>query len=222
MAAAKPESTPAPAAAAAAAAAEKAAAADKSAEKAAASAPASKAAGKGIAAFIPLIAVVILAPALSWAVGQFVLLPQLKKQLALPVDAHAVKPAEAPASEEAEPAKEGKEGKEGKGKKGEPGAAANTYEFANVVVNLSGTMGTRYLKVTFMVTGGDKSLHGTFEGNRAKLLDVTLNVLSALSLADLEEAGAKNLIREKLIGAYNQSLGKKMVEQVYFSDFVVQ
>jgi flagellar FliL protein len=72
------------------------------------------------------------------------------------------------------------------------------------------------------VTGADKGIHGTFDSNKAKLLDVTLNVLSALSLTDLEEAGAKNLIREKLIGAYNQALGKKTVEQVYFSDFVVQ
>ncbi|HEY9153890.1 MAG TPA: flagellar basal body-associated FliL family protein, partial [Opitutaceae bacterium] len=60
------------------------------------------------------------------------------------------------------------------------------------------------------------------ENNKPKLLDVTLNVLSSLSLTDLEEAGAKNLIREKLIAAYNQSLGKKTAEQVYFSDFVVQ
>jgi len=43
-----------------------------------------------------------------------------------------------------------------------------------------------------------------------------------VQLSDLEEAGAKNLIREKLIAAYNQALGKKVVDQVYFSDFVVQ
>jgi len=51
---------------------------------------------------------------------------------------------------------------------------------------------------------------------------VTLNVLSSLSLADLEEVGAKNIIREKLINSYNQALGKKTADQVYFTDFVVQ
>lgn len=214
MAAAKTESAPAPAAKAD-------AAATAAAANAATPAPAaaSKSGAKGIAAFIPLIAVIVLAPALSWAVAQFVMLPQLKKELIVPLDPHAAKTAEAPAAEEAE---SGKEGKEGHGKKGEAGAATTTYEFSNVVVNLSGTMGTRYLKATFQVTGSDKALRSTFEANKAKLLDVTLNVLSALSLADLEEAGAKNLIREKLIAAYNQSLGKKLVEQVYFSDFVVQ
>jgi flagellar FliL protein len=46
--------------------------------------------------------------------------------------------------------------------------------------------------------------------------------LSALTLADLEEPGSKNIIREKLVNAYNQALGKKVADQVYFSDFVVQ
>jgi hypothetical protein len=38
---------------------------------------------------------------------------------------------------------------------------------------------------------------------------VTLNVLSSLTLADLEEPGSKNVLREKLVGAYNQALGKQ-------------
>ena len=91
-----------------------------------------------------------------------------------------------------------------------------------MIVNLSGTMGTRYLKTTFKVVGKDNTLRATFESNKDKLLDVTLNVLSSLSLADLEEVGAKNIIREKLINSYNQALGKKTADQVYFTDFVVQ
>ncbi len=178
----------------------------------------------GIGGLIPLIAVLILAPGLSFAIGQFVLLPQLKKELATPAgsgdaaDASAGEHAAAEAAAEA-PAHEEKGGH---GKKDAAAGPTNTYEFTNIVVNLAGTMGTRYLKTTFIVTGAEKSLRGQFENNRPKLLDVTLNVLSSLSLSDLEEAGAKNLIREKLIAAYNQALGKRVAEQVYFSEFVVQ
>lgn len=204
MCAAKAESVPTPAAT------------DKG---AAAPAEPVKAGGKGIAALVPLIAVIVLAPVMSWAVAQFVLLPQLKKELVMPIDAQG--PPEAEVAHE-EPAEAHGEAKEHKGKKGEAPSAANTYEFANVVVNLAGTMGTRYLKTTFIVTGSDRALRSSFENNKPKLLDITLNVLSALTLADLEEPGAKNLLREKLLGAYNQALGKKVVEQVYFSDFVVQ
>jgi len=198
------------------------AAADK--EKGAEQEISAKPAGGGITAFIPLIAAIVIAPALSWAIGQFVLMPQLKKQIAAaPVAAGAHAGEAAPAAEEAAaPAEKEKGGKEGKGKKGEAAANGSTYEFENIVVNLAGTMGTRYLKTAFLVTGTDKSLRAAFEANKPKMVDITINVLSSLSLADLEEAGAKNLIREKMIGAYNQAFGKKVVEQIYFSDFVVQ
>lgn len=210
MAKAAPSTTAAPAAA-------PAAGATAAASAAAAAAPAAAAQSGGIKAWIPMLATVLLAPVCTWAVGQFVLIPQLQKKIAA-----------APSTEQAaaEPAahsgghggKEGKEGKEGKdGAEGAP-----NYEFKDVVVNLAGTMGTRYLKTTFLVTGAEPNIKSVFDSQKPRLTDVTLNVLSSLSLADLEEPGAKNVLREKLVAAYNQALGKKVAEQVYFSDFVVQ
>ena len=175
-------------------------------------APAAKGGGR-IKQLVPLLAAIILAPVLSWAVAEFVLVPRLQKKLAAAKAGDAAEE-HAPAAEPE--AKGGKEGKEGKG------ANPATYEFQNVVVNLAGTMGTRYLKTSFIITGADPNIKGTFEGQKAKLTDVTLNVLSSLSLADLEEPGAKNVLREKLVLAYNQALGNRVAEQVYFSDFVVQ
>lgn len=183
-------------------------AADKTAEKtgdsAAPVAVGASASRGGFSAWLPAIAVVLLAPAATWATVEFLLIPRLQKQLSGPV-----------AEASAEPASEhGKEGKEGKD-------ATPNYEFQNVVVNLNGTMGTRYLKTSFLVTG-EPGIKAAFESNKPKLTDVTLNVLSSLTLADLEQPGAKNVIREKLVGAYNQALGRKVAEQVYFSDFVIQ
>ena len=178
-------------------------------------APAGAAGGKGaISSWLPVIAAVVLAPAATWAAVEMLVLPRMMKKLSAPPPA-AVAAAEAtPAAAEGE----GKDGaKEAKGKEGPPG-----YEFSNVVVNLSGTMGTRYLKTSFLVTGADAKIKDTFEGAKPKLTDVTLNVLSSLTLADLEEPGAKNVIRERLVGAYNQALGRKVADQVYFSDFVIQ
>lgn len=159
--------------------------------------------------WLPAIAALLLAPAMTWATVELVLVPRLKKQLVAPT------PAEIAAR-----AAEAKGGAQG-GKEGKGGEAAS-YEFQNVVVNLAGTMGTRYLKVSFLVTGTGPDTKGVFEGAKPKLTDVTLNVLSSLTLADLEEPGAKNVIREKLVTAYNQALGRKVADQVYFSDFVIQ
>lgn len=179
-------------------------------------APAAK--GKG-SQMLPLVLAIVLAPILSWAVGEFVLMPSLEKRLS------AVKSGEPGVAHEAAPAEEaggghggGHGGKESKDAGGSPAS----YEFQNVVVNLAGTMGTRYLKTSFIVTGTNAGIKAAFEAQKPKLTDVTLNVLSSLSLADLEEPGSKNLLREKLVLAYNQALGKRVAEQVYFSDFVVQ
>jgi flagellar FliL protein len=180
-----------------------------------------KAKGGALKAWLPAILAVLVAPATCWAVAEFVLLPKLQAKLAaLPTT--AADAARAPAGDKA-PAAHG-EKKKGHGGKEEGGAeGGDTYGFTNVVVNLSGTMGTRYLKTSFVVTGlKPDTIKPAFENNKDKLTDVTLGVLSSLSLSDLEEPGAKNVLREKLVTAYNQALGSRVAEQVYFSDFVVQ
>jgi flagellar protein FliL len=182
-------------------------------------AAAAKKGGGLVKTWLPVLVAILVAPGASFAVAQFVLLPKLQAQLAAAAD---------PASEAHGPAKKPAEGEKKKekgkgGKEGEGASSADTYEFANVVVNLSGTMGTRYLKTSFVVTGAKPdTIKAAFEENKARLTDVTLGVLSSLSLSDLEEPGAKNVLREKLVTAYNQALNGRVAEQVYFSDFVVQ
>jgi flagellar FliL protein len=190
---------------------EAAAPADKAAAPAEAT-PAPSGGASMLKAWLPAILAIVLAPAASFAVSEFVLLPRLQKKLAAPPAALT----EAPAAP-AEKAKDGKDGKEG-------AKDAGTYEFNNIVVNLAGTMGTRYLKTTFVVTAADKgaNLKAQFEEQKPKFTDLTLNVLSSLTLSDLEEPGAKNVLREKLTATYNQAFGKRVVDQVYFSDFVIQ
>ncbi len=184
-------------------------------------APAPEKGGGGLKAMLPAVLAIVLAPAATFGVAQFVLLPKfeasLQSALADPAD-----PAAAHAATPAAPAKAagGHGGKPAKG--GEAAAAGNAYRFENVVVNLAGTMGTRYLKASFMVTGPGADIVARFDAARPQLGDVTIAVLSSLTLADLEESGSKNIIRERLLAAYNQALGGKIVDNLFFSDFVVQ
>ncbi|RRJ98003.1 flagellar basal body-associated FliL family protein [Opitutaceae bacterium TAV4] len=171
-------------------------------------------------AWLPAILAILLTPVATLAVVQFVVVPQLQKSL-LAVAASpgpgggstSVRAGSAPGAASASPT-------------GGPGnvtaSDAGSFKFEDVVVNLAGSMGTRYLKVSFIATGADKTLAAEFAQRKAQLLDVTINVLSSLSLADLEEAGARNLLRERLVSSYNQTLGRRIAEQVYFTDFVVQ
>jgi flagellar FliL protein len=185
--------------------------------------------GGGMKAMMPAIIAIVMAPVATWGVANFVLLPKFKASVAEAVaaadpeaaakagaagakkaDAPAAKKADAPAAKKADP----------QGAKG--GGGGEGYKFENVVVNLAGTMGTRYLKATFLITGERPDLAERFAQAKPQLTDITLAVLSSLTLADLEEAGFKNILRERLLASYNQALGSKVAENLYFSEFVVQ
>lgn len=168
--------------------------------------------------WLPVLLSVVLAPAASFAVAEFVLLPRLQSKLQASLatgDAagEGAAAVSAPAAGHASPSGSG----------GKPGAAPSDYEFSNVIVNVAGTLGTRYLKTSFVVTGvKGAATRSIFETQKGRMTDVALNVLSSLTLADLEEPGSRNVVREKLVTSFNQTLGRKVVEQVYFSDFVIQ
>jgi flagellar FliL protein len=187
---------------------------------------------------IPVIAVVVLMPAITFAMINFLLLPKIKgivlekkatehaEEGAKPAagghgakeekGGHGTKPKEA--------AKGGHGGGHGKEEKGGGGGAggAFSYDFENVIVNLAGTMGTRYLKTTFTALSENPEIKTIVEENKKQLLDVTLNVLSTRTLADLEQPGAKNVIRNDLMANLNQALKSDLITQIYFSDFVIQ
>ena len=100
--------------------------------------------------------------------------------------------------------------------------AISTYEFDGIIANLAGAMRSRYVKVSFMIEGSDPEFSTTIEKFRPKLIDATIGVLSALSIQDLEDAGVKNVLRNDLMGAFENVMRKRLVEGLYFSEFVVQ
>ena len=157
-----------------------------------------------------LIAAVILMPAISYATAEFLLLPKLRGLITQSaVDGGHGETADASHG-----------GGHGKGKEGAKAEAS--YDFDNVVVNLSGSMGTRFLKASFTALGSNPKLPEVMAEKKKQLLDVAINVLSARSMADLEAPGAKNVVRNELMANFNQALKSDLVEQIYFTDFVIQ
>lgn len=172
---------------------------------------------KGASPWPALLAAVILMPAISYATAEFLLLPKLRGLIAQQaVDGHAE------GAETAKPSSAGshESGAKGKGKEGTKGEA--TFDFENVVVNLSGSMGTRFLKVNFTTIGSNPKLPEIMAERKKQLLDVAINVLSAKTMADLEAPGAKNVLRNELLANLNEALKSDIVEQIYFTDFVIQ
>ncbi|HNX04856.1 MAG TPA: flagellar basal body-associated FliL family protein, partial [Opitutales bacterium] len=157
-------------------------------------------------------------PLVMIATWELYMMPSLKKLASVQAGAPAPA-AEAPAHEEAAP-KEEAEG-ETHGTEGEA-ASENTYELKDVVANLSGAMRSRYIKVSFTLEGKAKNFPELMKANEAKIRDATLAVLSDLTIQDLEEPGVKNIVRNNIIQAIGQALRSNAVEQLFFSEFVVQ
>ncbi len=190
-------------------------------ETAAAAPPAGKAKGGG--SMMPVLAVIVLVPALCYATTQYFLLPKLKAAIGTSADAH-----DAPA---AGGEKKGEGKKEGGGhgaKEKEKGGAkgtgnyAHSHEFGDVIVNLAGAKGTRYLRVRFTLASNDTNLETLIKTNENQLRDVAIGVLSAQTLDSLEAPGARNAVRNELIAQFNHAMHGELVEQIYFTEFVVQ
>ena len=174
------------------------------AENAPAAAPA-----KAPSPWMPVIAVLVLMPAISFAATQFLILPRLRSVL-------GEQKANGAGGKEAEH----HGGKEGKG--GEHEAGKFACDFENVVVNLSGSLGTKYLKASFTFNSSNPNLKKLIEENKKQLLDVAINILSSRSLADLEAPGSKNVVRNDLMAHFNEALHSDLIEQIFFTEFVIQ
>lgn len=172
--------------------------AEEAAKPASAAAPAAP--GKS-GTWVPLIANVVLMPAIAYALTTFVLIPKIKGGNAGNV-AHA-------SSEES----------------GEKNAAKNKVIVplsGKVLVNVAGTAGTRYLVANITLVSKKPELKETIEIHDPELRDAASSILGIKTISDLEKPGMRNIIRSELIAAFNDILGKESITDIYLTEFAVQ
>jgi flagellar FliL protein len=161
----------------------------------------------GIKAWLPLIITVLLMPALAYATTKFVLVPQMKKSLG---EAATPAPAEAPGAE-------AKDGVSPDGVK-----TKVKIPMSKILVNVAGTMGTRYLMTSITVVGTSEELRAKVEENKDQLMDLATSTLSTKTISDLEKPGARNLIRAELITVFNNALGGPWITEIYITEMAIQ
>lgn len=171
----------------------------KPADKAAAPAPVAK---KGGNSWVPLIANIVLMPAIAYALTTFVLIPKIQ----------------------------GGKADAGHGASGDShgdGKSAAKSKITvplggKVLVNVAGTAGTRYLVATITLVGKNADLKEKVELNDPELRDAASSILGIKTISDLEKPGMRNIIRSELIAAFNDILGKESVTDIYLTEFAVQ
>jgi flagellar FliL protein len=170
----------------------------------------------GIKPFIPLIANLVLMPVLAYAMTAFVLVPKLAKKVGH--TEAAVEPAPSGHGGESAPAHDSKlEAVEVGGK-----IKYSAPLSKKTLVNVSGTMGTRYLLAEFILVGTNASLRTQVEKSDAELRDAAASALASKTIADLEKPGIRNLVRSELVTIFNSILGKGAVSEIYLTEFAIQ
>lgn len=162
---------------------------------------------RGFAAFIPLIATLVLMPAVAWAMTQFVLIPRLQKSLGI-----------AAPHEEARAESSGGTNSAA----GEAGAAKQTQALTKLLVNVAGTMGSRYLLASVTLVGTAQDFKARVEKHEPQLRDAAMTLLSTKTISDLEKPGARNIVRSELITGFNNVLGGGTVQEIYITEFAIQ
>lgn len=202
---------------------EKPATPDAAANGAAASA---KAAGGGKGAMMPLIATIVLMPALAFVMTNYVIVPKLEKAIGKGSSGAPAAKASGGGHGSA-PAAAGGHGeaaaKSGGGHGGAPAAGDKHEVMLNKMINnVSGTMGTRYLMTSVTLVGADAEITTKVEEHKAQLLDVAAGTLSAKTIADLEKPGARNQIRTELLSVFNNVLGENTVRELFITELAIQ
>ena len=174
-----------------------------------ASAPTAQVGKQGIKAWLPLLANLILMPALAYGVTTFVLLPKRQG---------------APST-----AGESAAGEKSSGKRNETAAGGKDSKLkftaplsGKVLVNVAGTMGTRYLLANLTLVSNRADIKALVEKNDPQLRDVAASALSSKTISDLEKPGARNVIRIELMTIFNNVLGEGVVSELYLTEFAIQ
>jgi flagellar basal body-associated protein FliL len=158
--------------------------------------------------WLPLLATVVAMPALAYATTQLLLLPKLKRAMTQAAADISTVPAVAPAKAAATGAK--------------PGKDKVLVPMPKILVNVAGTMMTRYLMTSMTLVGNTSDFKDKIEANKDQLLDVARSALKTKTIADLERPGAGNEMRSELLTVFNNTLGGPVVQDIYITEQAVQ
>jgi len=127
--------------------------------------------------------------------------------------------------ESAEKDKNGEEG--GKGADGEnaeelPPGVGVMFTMDPFVVNLAGSNGKRFLKVTATLELSSPEVNPEFEENLQKITDSILVLLSSKSFEDVYSVQGKFKLKDEITTRVNRFLVVGHVKDAYFTEFIVQ
>jgi len=101
------------------------------------------------------------------------------------------------------------------------GKAVMKFTIEDVTVNIADTRGNRFVRAGVYFEAAPVVLE-ELEANRARMVDTLGQVLSTKTLDQLTSPNIRGNLREELLGVINPTLKQGHVENLYFTDLLVQ
>jgi flagellar protein FliL len=101
------------------------------------------------------------------------------------------------------------------------GKAVTKFTIEEITVNIADTRGNRFVRAGVYFDAGQPVLE-ELEANRARMVDTLGQVLSTKTLDDLTSPNVRGNLREELLGIINPTLKQGHVDNIYFTDLLVQ
>jgi flagellar FliL protein len=101
------------------------------------------------------------------------------------------------------------------------GKVVTKFTIEEVTVNIADTRGNRFVRAGVYFEAEPPVLE-ELEANRARMVDTLGQVLSTKTLDDLTSPNIRGNLREELLGIINPTLKEGHVDNIYFTDLLVQ
>jgi len=95
------------------------------------------------------------------------------------------------------------------------------FTIEEVTVNIAETRGNRFARAGVYFEAAPAVLE-ELEANRARMVDTLGQVLSTKTLDQLTSPNIRGTLRQELLGIINPTLKSGRVDNVYFTDLLVQ
>jgi flagellar basal body-associated protein FliL len=164
----------------------------------------------GFKTWFPLLATVVVMPALAYATTQFILLPKIQKAMTQGAAGAGEPAGDASKEKDAAPAVAG-----GKEKVLAPLSK-------KILVNVAGSMMTRYLTMSLTLVGNTPDFKDRINKNMDQLMDLATGTLMTKTIADLEKPGERNVIRSELLTVFNNAMGGPVIQDIYITEQAIQ
>jgi flagellar basal body-associated protein FliL len=197
--------------------------ADQNPDESAAKPEAKPAQGGGMAAtLISSLVVALILGGVGFALAYFVLPSRLQQTAAAtPAGATAPAPAPAAAGDSSKAVATEKTERSAAETAAQGGKVVTKFTIEEVTVNIADTRGNRFVRAGVYFEAAPPVLE-ELEANRARMVDTLGQVLSTKTLDDLTSPNIRGNLREELLGIINPTLKAGRVDNVYFTDLLVQ